>query len=155
MAYLLWNVPCDTSHYAEMCNPNTYTRWSAYALSKSANILFTRELQRRYSKSHQIRAYSLHPGGVNTQLDRHMNVGNLIRTIAKPIRYLFFKTPLEGAQTNLYCALSDKAKPGGYHLDCRSIPILSKYAENDEIAREWWDYSEKIINEKLANVNDK
>src|ERR1700722_10047077 len=77
-AHSFWKVPCDTSHYAEMCNPNTYNRLSAYALSKSANILFTRELQRRYSVSHKIRAYSLHPGVINTPLARHLGIGNLI-----------------------------------------------------------------------------
>jgi NAD(P)-dependent dehydrogenase (short-subunit alcohol dehydrogenase family) len=155
VGHFLWEVPCDASHYAQMCNPNTYHRWYAYSLSKSANILFTRELQRRYSVSHQIRSYSLHPGGVNTQLDRHMDMSNLIRTLAIPIRYLIFKTPLEGAQTNLYCALSDQAKPGAYHADCQPTPVLNKYVENDDIAQAWWDYSEKVINEKLQNIEDK
>jgi NAD(P)-dependent dehydrogenase (short-subunit alcohol dehydrogenase family) len=137
-----------------MCNPNTYNRWSAYSLSKSANIIFTRELQRRYSISHKIRAYSLHPGGVNTPLDRHIGVGNLVRTLLKPIRYLLFKTPLEGAQTNLYCALSNQAKPGAYHSDCQPTSVLNKYVEDDEVARAWWDYSEQVINEKLKNIED-
>jgi len=153
--HFLWKVPCDASHYVEMCNPNTYNRWLAYSLSKSANILFTRELQRRYSVSHKIRAYSAHPGGVNTPLDRHMRVANFIRTLIKPIRYLLFKSPLEGAQTNLYCALSNEAKPGAYHADCRPTPVLHKYVEDDDIAREWWDYSEKVIDEKLKNIEDK
>ena len=129
--HFLWRVPCDASHYAEMCNSNLYNPWKAYSLSKSANILFTRELQRRYSSSHKIRAYSLHPGAVNTQLDRHIGVSDLVRQIAKPIRYLVFKTPLEGAQTNLYCALSDEAKPGAYHADCQPISVFHKYVEDD------------------------
>ncbi len=153
--HFLWKVPCDASHYAEMCNPNTYNRWSAYSLSKSANIIFTRELQRRYSVSHKIRAYSLHPGGVNTQLDRHIDVSNILRTLVIPLRYLVFKTPLEGAQTNLYCALSNEAKPGAYHSDCRPTPVLNKYVENDDVAREWWDYSEQVINEKLSSIENK
>jgi len=155
LAHLIWKVPCDASHYAEMSNPNTYNRWSAYSLSKSANIIFTRELQRRYSVSHKIRAYSLHPGGVNTQLDRHIDVSNILRTLVIPLRYLVFKTPLEGAQTNLYCALSNEAKPGAYHADCRPTPVLNKYVENDDVAREWWDYSEQVINEKLSSIENK
>ncbi|CAF2875653.1 unnamed protein product [Rotaria sp. Silwood2] len=155
LGHALWRVPCDIAHYTQMCNPNTYNRWSAYSLSKSANILFTRELQRRYSASHKIRSYSLHPGGVNTQLDRHISASNIIRNLAKPIRYLLFKTPLEGAQTNLYCALSDDAKPGAYHADCQPMPVANKYVEDDEIAREWWDYSENVINEKLKDIENK
>ncbi|CAF0954467.1 unnamed protein product [Rotaria sordida] len=155
LAHALWRVPCDTAHYTQMCNPNTYNRWSAYSLSKSANILFTRELQRRYSISHKIRSYSLHPGSVNTQLDRHMSINNIMRTLAKPIRCLLFKTPLEGTQTNLYCALSDNAKPGSYHADCQPTSVGNKYVEDDDIARQWWDYTEKIINEKLKDIENK
>ncbi|CAF0847065.1 unnamed protein product [Rotaria sp. Silwood1] len=155
LGHALWQVPCDAAHYTQMCNPNTYQRWSAYSLSKSANILFTRELQRRFNASHKICSYSVHPGGVNTPLDRHISVSTNIRTLAKPIRYLLFKTPLEGAQTNLYCALSDDAKPGAYHADCQPIPVANKYVENDEIASAWWDYSEKVINEKLKDIEDK
>jgi retinol dehydrogenase-12 len=151
-AHVMWRVPCDAAHYSQMCNPNTYHPWSAYSLSKTANILFTRELQRRYGPTHGIRAYSLHPGSVNTQLDRHIGISNLIRNIVKPIRYVIFKTPLEGAQTNLYCALSNEAKPGEYHADCQPIPVMHQYAKDDKLAREWWEFSEKVINEKLRDI---
>ena len=95
VGHVIWRVPCDASHYAQMYNPNTYNPWLAYSLSKSANILFSRELQRRYSVSHKIRSYSLHPGFVNTRLDRHVSVSNVIRILLKPIRSLLLKTPLE------------------------------------------------------------
>jgi NAD(P)-dependent dehydrogenase (short-subunit alcohol dehydrogenase family) len=133
-AHFMWSVPCDASHYAQMCHPNTYHPWSAYSLSKTANILFTRELQQRYGTSHHIRAYSLHPGSVNTQLDRHVGFHDIIRKILKPIRYVILKTPLEGAQTNLYCALSDQAKPGEYHADCQLTAVFHKYAKDDQLA---------------------
>lgn len=151
-AHFMWPVPCDAAHYAEMCNPNTYHPWSAYSLTKSANILFTRELQRRYSKSHGIRAYSLHPGSVNTQLDRHISIAALLRKLIRPIRYVIFKTPLEGAQTNLYCALSNEAIPGEYHADCSPMPVFHQYVKDDELARQWWDYSERVIEEKLKQL---
>ncbi len=152
-AHFRWPVPCDASHYAQMCNPNTYHPWSAYSLSKTANILFTRELQRRYSTSYNIRTYSLHPGSVNTQLDRHIGLNEFIRRLVKPIRYVIFKTSLEGAQTNLYCALSDEAKPGEYHADCQPTAVFHKYAKDDKLAQEWWDYSEEIINDKLKDID--
>lgn len=152
--HAIWQVPCDAAHYAQMFNPNSYKRWSAYSLSKAANILFTRELQRRYAESHKIRSYSLHPGGVNTQLDRHIDISILVRQLAQPIRYLLFKTPLEGAQTNLYCALSDNAIPGAYHSDCKPVSVMNKYLNDDESARQWWDYSEQVINEKLHGIEN-
>lgn len=155
LAHTIWNVPCDAAHYTEMCNPNKYTPFKAYSLSKSANILFTRELQRRYGTSHNIRAYVLHPGGVNTQLDRHMGMSNIIRALVQPLRYLMFKTALEGAQTNLYCALSNDARPSAYHADCQPSPILNKHLENDALARDWWEYSEEVINDKLKDIENK
>ena len=150
-----WAVPCDASHYAEMCNPNSYKPWSAYSLSKSANILFARELQNRFSKSHGIRAYSLHPGGVNTQLDRYVGITALVRGLVQPIRSVIFKSPLEGAQTNLYCALSNEARPGEYHADCVPFPTFHEYVEDDDLARQWWDYSEKVIDEKIKELEAK
>ncbi|CAF3354147.1 unnamed protein product [Rotaria socialis] len=151
-AHFMWAVPCDALHYAQMCDPNTYHPFSAYSLSKTANILFTRELQRRYGVSHNIRAYSLHPGTTNTPLDRHLSLSDFIRKLLKPIRYVIFKTPLEGAQTILYCALSNEARPAEYHADCQPTPVYHKYAKDDKIAREWWDYSEQIINEKIKEI---
>ncbi|CAF0854646.1 unnamed protein product [Adineta ricciae] len=121
-AHFLWRVPCDAIHYNQMCNPNTYHSFSAYSLSKTANILFTRELQRRYSSTNNIRAYSLHPGTVNTELDRHMDMNGIAKQLVRPIRYLIFKSPFEGIQTTLYCALSNDAHPGEYHSDCRVTP---------------------------------
>lgn len=152
LAHIMWPVPCDAAHYAEMCNPNTYTPWRAYSLSKAANILFTRELQRRYSNSYNIRAYSLHPGGVNTPLDRHVPIGQLVRKLMEPLRYLLFKTPLEGAQTSLFCALSDRAVPGEYHADAKQMPVGQKYVTDDNLAREWWEYSERVLEEKLSQL---
>ena len=151
----MWRVPCNEQNYDLMCHPETYDRWRAYSLSKAANILFTRELQRRFSSSHQIRSYSLHPGVVATELDRHMGITNVMRMLGSPIIYLLMKTPLEGAQTNLFCALSNEAKPGAYHCDCKPAAVLNPFAENDQVARDWWDSSEKVINEKLAKIEQK
>ena len=83
LGHSIWRVPCDAAHYTQMCHPESYNRWSAYSLSKNANIIFTQELQRRYSSSHGIRAYSLHPGVVMTQLERHMGISDFVQTIVR------------------------------------------------------------------------
>ena len=155
LGHAMWRVPCNATNYGQMCQQNTYDSWKAYSLSKAANILFAHELQRRYGASHKIQAYSLHPGGVNTELSRHMGIGNLIRSATAPVRYILLKSPLEGAQTNLYCALSNQAEAGGYHADCQPVSVLQKYARDDQVAQDWWNYSEKVINEKLADIEGK
>src|SRR5262249_5160685 len=48
-----------------------YDKWAAYGQSKSANSLFAVELDRR-GRGHGVRAFAVHPGGVLTELVRHV-----------------------------------------------------------------------------------
>jgi len=144
-AHAMWQVPCTVETYNEVLNQQTYTPWHAYSLSKTANIYFTIELQRRFG-AQGLRAYVLHPGGVDTGLQRHVAIS---QWLTLPLRLLIFKTELVGAQTNLFCAVSDEAVPGKYHSDCRVAELANPHADNPERAREWWDYSEKIVAEKI------
>src|SRR5580698_4260790 len=48
-----------------------YTEFGAYGRSKTANILFAVEFDRRH-KAKGIRATAVHPGGIQTELGRHM-----------------------------------------------------------------------------------
>ena len=51
--------------------PERYTQWGAYCQSKLANVLFAKELDRRFKeKNVKITAVSCHPGGVDTDLAR-------------------------------------------------------------------------------------
>jgi len=57
-----------------------------------------------------ITTYSLHPGVVDTELQRHLNDtyfrgANLIN---RAFATLFYKTPEEGAQTTIYCSVDEK-----------------------------------------------
>lgn len=70
-------------------------------------------------------AVSVHPGAVRTDLG--LNFANswwkrfLIFGVLAPINYLTFKTPTEGAQTSIYCALENDNNlvGGGYYKDCK------------------------------------
>ncbi|HEV3212861.1 MAG TPA: SDR family NAD(P)-dependent oxidoreductase [Acidimicrobiales bacterium] len=48
-----------------------YSPWVAYGRSKTANALFARELARR--SGGQVLSYSVHPGGIVTELGRHLD----------------------------------------------------------------------------------
>ena len=48
-----------------------YTEFGAYGRSKTANILFAVEFDRRH-KANGVRATAVHPGGIQTELGRHM-----------------------------------------------------------------------------------
>lgn len=149
-AHAMWQVPCTLETYNEQLNKQTYDPWNAYAISKIANIYFTIELQRRFS-SLGLRAYALHPGVVQTGLQRHTPMS---QEYFAPILWLLFKNKLQGAQTNLFCAVSDEAVPGKFHSDCAEFPLGNPHADNPDRAREWWSYSEQIIAEKIKERHD-
>ncbi|WP_353827667.1 oxidoreductase, partial [Agromyces sp. SYSU T0242] len=99
-----------------------YDPWVAYGQSKSANALFAVGLDVR-GESRGIHAYSVHPGGILTELQRHMPREELIARQwmdeegnANPL----FKTPAEGASTGLWAATAPElASRGGiYAEDC-------------------------------------
>ena len=80
---------------------------------------------------------SLHPGAVKTELTRNVDE-SIIMKILKPLIYslklLFFKTPLEGAQTSLYTILEDEDKlvKGAYYENCQFCETQVHQAKNNE-----------------------
>ena len=125
-------------HFDDLNLKTGYRVFKAYAQSKLANILFTRELSRRL-KSRGITVNCLHPGAVKTNIwpgDRWYE------KLASAAIKLFLITPEEGAKTTIWLAgASDMAnKSGGYYYRCREARI-SREAADDEVARRLWDIS--------------
>uniref|UniRef100_A0A9L0RMG5 NADP-retinol dehydrogenase n=1 Tax=Equus caballus TaxID=9796 RepID=A0A9L0RMG5_HORSE len=89
-------------HFHNLQGEKFYSAGLAYCHSKLANILFTRELARRL-KGSSVTTYSVHPGTVNSELVRHSSV---MRWMWRLFSF-FIKTPQQGAQTSLYCALTE------------------------------------------------
>ncbi len=99
-----------------------YDPWVAYGQSKSANALFAVGLDAR-AAARGIHAYSVHPGGILTDLQRHMPREELIARHwmdeegnPNPL----FKTPQEGAATGLWAATAPELldRGGVYCEDC-------------------------------------
>ena len=90
-----------------------YTPLLAYAQSKLANILFTRELAKRLGPKSTIRTYSLHPGVIYTDLNRQSTAAKMMGFLLK-IMMLNLEM---GSQTTLYCALEDSIEneSGSYY----------------------------------------
>ncbi len=92
-----------------------YTPLKAYAQSKLATVLWSRQLAKRLPIE-QVTVYSVHPGIVQTELyARSVNrFARLCRRLAGP---LAFTTAEQGAQTTLYCALEPAlaAESGHYY----------------------------------------
>ncbi|XP_051266152.1 retinol dehydrogenase 11 [Dicentrarchus labrax] len=110
----------------------------AYAQSKLANVLFTRELAKR-TEVLGVTAYSVDPGIVNTEITRHMR--RPLADIAKAFSFLI-KTPAEGAYTNIYCTVTPENQllTGGYYKDC-ACAESSWAGQDDGTALKLWAVS--------------
>lgn len=103
-----------------------YDRWIAYAQSKSANALFAVELDKRGYAS-GVRAFSLHPGIIETGLSRHLSDDEMLAIYAhdkkgRRVENRHLKTMEQGAATSVWCAASPQldGKGGVY---CEDVDI--------------------------------
>jgi retinol dehydrogenase 12 len=114
-----------------------------YAVSKLANILFTRELARRIGPR-GVRSYSLHPGVV---------ASDAWRRVPWPIRPLIKLGMIsndDGARTSLYCATSAEVadQDGRYYDECQE-KAPNPIADDAQAAARLWDESVKFTGADL------
>ncbi|XP_035741745.1 retinol dehydrogenase 13-like [Vespa mandarinia] len=122
-----------------------YDPYEAYAQSKLANILFTRELAKKL-KGTQVTVNAVHPGIVDTEITRHMTLfKNLwFKYFIKPFTWPFIKSPKQGAQTILYVALDPNLDNiTGSYFSNNEIVNISEEAKDDKLAKWLWLVSEK------------
>ncbi|KAF2172782.1 hypothetical protein M409DRAFT_62478 [Zasmidium cellare ATCC 36951] len=96
--------------------PGSYNPWVSYGQAKTANIYFSNELERRYG-SRNLHSTSLHPGGIWTGLQKHVDPAGF-QLDKKQEAYM--KSVEQGAATSVYAAVSEewKQKGGRYLSDC-------------------------------------
>lgn len=137
-----------------------YEKWKAYGQSKTANALFARALDSR-GAARAIRAFSLHPGQIITDLARHLSKEELdgfdaFDAHGKPKidPEAGMKTAEQGAATSLWCATSPLLDGFGgvYCEDCDIAGInahelgrkgVAAWAADDEAAERLWRVSEE------------
>ena len=142
MAHIRGRMQWDDLNY----DKTPYNAIDAYAQSKLANILFTKELARKGEGS-GVNAYALHPGVINTELGRHLqDTYGPIVLMAKLVMP-FVKTPESGANTTIYCAVEESIADhnGRYYSDCQEKQPASQ-AENIDDAKKLWEVSEQLVN---------
>jgi NAD(P)-dependent dehydrogenase (short-subunit alcohol dehydrogenase family) len=118
-----------------------YSAIKAYGRSKLCNILFTRELARRWSGK-GVTANCLHPGFVATRFGD--GSGGLLSRVVR-IAKTFAISPEKGADTIVYLASSAEAggRSGEYFYQCRSAtPTVA--AQDDAAAKRLWMVSTEI-----------
>jgi NAD(P)-dependent dehydrogenase (short-subunit alcohol dehydrogenase family) len=141
-------------------NNRPYDKWAAYGQSKSANSLFAVELDKR-GQEHGIRAFAAHPGGILTDLSRHLteeelNAFGIYRENGVTKVPERFKTIEQGAATTVWCAASPQlnGKGGVYCEDCDIAAIVPADSKLNTGVRPWavdkaaaqalWILSEKL-----------
>jgi NAD(P)-dependent dehydrogenase (short-subunit alcohol dehydrogenase family) len=133
-----------------------YDKWSSYGQSKTANILFAVELERRLG-GRGVHANALHPGVIGTDLSRHMEAEDF-ELISKraPSGKLQLKSVEAGAATSVFAATAPELEGrGGLYLeDCGIAAVddsedatrgVRSYAVDPEAARRLWAVSEEMI----------
>ncbi|HSQ64083.1 MAG TPA: SDR family oxidoreductase [Polyangiaceae bacterium] len=122
-----------------------YGDWRNYGQSKLANLLFAKELSRRFAGTKKT-ANAVHPGVIQTNLGRHMNP--VARFLFGAVSPLFLKTVAQGAATEVYVATSPTLTgvSGEYFADC-NVAVPRADANDAELAKKLWEVSEKIVAE--------
>jgi len=131
-----------------------YDKMVAYGQSKTANVLFAVELDRRY-RGDGIRAFALHPGAIlETDLARHYDPQELEAVVERARRIGSFKTIEQGAATTIFCATSPllDGRGGLYCENCDIAEVTTEgdtgvrpYAVDAEVAKRLWAWTERWI----------
>jgi len=144
-----------------------YTEFTAYGRSKTANVLFAVEFDRRH-KVRGVRATAVHPGGIQTELGRHMTreaTQKLIEDInanqPPGVAPFSWKSIPQGAATSVWaaCVADAQAIGGRYCEDCHVAEVVSvrglrggvqSYAVDPQRAQALWNKSEELVGERFS-----
>jgi NAD(P)-dependent dehydrogenase (short-subunit alcohol dehydrogenase family) len=112
------------------------TGWREYQVSKLANVLFNRELARRWAGT-GVHSYAVHPGVI---------ASDIWRTTAWPLRTIamwFMRTPEEGAVSSLRCATAPELAEhtGRYYGENGEERATNVLADDERAAKTLWEKS--------------
>jgi NAD(P)-dependent dehydrogenase (short-subunit alcohol dehydrogenase family) len=128
-----------------------YDKFAAYGQSKTANILFSVELDRRLG-ARGVHAYAVHPGMIATELGRSMTKDDFAqmaeRAKAAPSGGLPpRKTVEQGAATSVWAATASEldGQGGTYLADAEVTEDHARWARDPESAKRLWTLSEEMV----------
>jgi NAD(P)-dependent dehydrogenase (short-subunit alcohol dehydrogenase family) len=131
-----------------------YDPFSSYGQSKTANILFTVELERRLG-DRGVHAYAVHPGLVATELGRYMTpeLWAQLKEKAKqgggmPTR----KSLGQGAATTVWAATAPGIEDvgGSYLADCQVSDHYAAWARDPAAAARLWALTEQLVGQQFS-----
>jgi NAD(P)-dependent dehydrogenase (short-subunit alcohol dehydrogenase family) len=159
-AHGICDVDLDDPNY----DRTPYDAWGSYGRSKSANAHHARSLARRLAGS-GVLAFSVHPGGIMTNLGRHLDEQLLQELMDRSAERaakagddspgIRFKSVEQGAATQVWAATAPELvdHSGAYLADCgvgvRGGNVgtngYEPYLDDDETADRLWELSESLV----------
>jgi NAD(P)-dependent dehydrogenase (short-subunit alcohol dehydrogenase family) len=139
-----------------------YSPWKAYGQAKLATLHFATELDRRYG-GQGLHSNSLHPGGIATPLQRHLD-DSIRQKNDQPEVKVYMKNEEQGAATTVWAAICKEleGKGGMYLEDCAVAgpqkaygvlsPGYSPEAFNEQSERSLWEESLKMIDSRTFSL---
>ncbi len=137
-----------------------YDPWQAYGRAKTANVLFAVALDKRL-RDRGVRACAVHPGGIRTELGRHLTPETMAALTSRRSASAFtFKSIPQGAATSIWAAIvaAAAAVGGRYCEDCHvAEPVddeaadagVRRYAIDPARAEALWARSEELVGERF------
>jgi NAD(P)-dependent dehydrogenase (short-subunit alcohol dehydrogenase family) len=161
------NVDLDDPNFER----TLYEPFVAYGRSKTANILFAVAFDKRH-RERGVRAAAVHPGGIQTELARHVDpsriqqmVEEISRNLAAEGRPSFqWKTIPQGAATSVWAGVVATADEigGRYCENCHVAQVVPEnvtisaisegvraYALDPNTAEALWKMSEELVGERF------
>ncbi|WP_144147389.1 SDR family NAD(P)-dependent oxidoreductase [Paraburkholderia sp. BCC1884] len=161
------NVDLDDPGFEHM----PYDPFVAYGRAKTANILFAVAFDKRH-RARGVRATAVHPGGIHTELGRHMDEGQMTALLERINSQLSsegkepfqFKTVAQGAATSVWAAVVASADEvgGRYCENCHVSEVVGddvvitpvsegvrRYALDEANAAALWRKSEEMVGESF------
>ncbi|KAI0046927.1 NAD-P-binding protein [Auriscalpium vulgare] len=135
----------------------SYTQFAAYGQSKTANILFTVELAKRYAKD-GILSFSLHPGviwtsGAQSLKEELIALGAIDEDGVPQPGFEERKSISAGTATHVVAAFDPdiKGQSGAYLVDCQvRNDLAAPHALDPESAARLWALAEKLVGQTFA-----
>ena len=125
-----------------------FERYSSYAQSKLALLLFTRKIANNL-KGSGVTANAMHPGIINTKITKElMNKTNIIVKTIFRLKMISEKKAAEGI---VYLAISPEVKNiTGEYFDKKRIKRSSNESYDMNVAEKLWEKTESIIQSRLT-----
>jgi NAD(P)-dependent dehydrogenase (short-subunit alcohol dehydrogenase family) len=159
-AHSLTGILWDDIHFLD----NPYDKWIAYGQSKTASSLIAIEFD-RLMEDKGVRGFSVHPGGIITPLQRHLQKEEMValgwmKEDGSPTELTknFFKTTSQGASTTLWCATNPSLNNIG-GVFCEDCDIAKIKSEVDESMQRYFGVADWAVDvdeaSKLWELTDK